>query len=198
MVLDLKLENKISRLLKKDNLVLSLNSRIKEKGMVDPMRVSQLYHNLLKGLSEQDKLHGTFLSIRDCVGYAIENAINHGGEEIKTEIYATSTEFLCKISDSGSGFDVEGTINKFHNSEKYYSLFGQGLKGMEESCAKVGFNKKGNTTFIYTRIEEEKARARAKEDKEILNNLKEILLNDFKNGNYYSLKADPSNFRYYK
>ena len=86
---------------------------------------------------------------------------------------------------------MEKTI-EFMKQQRYYSLFGQGLKGMEESHAKAGFNKEGNTVYIYTKLEEEKARAEAREYKEILNKLKENLIRSCKTkeSNYYFLKVD--------
>ncbi|RLJ08723.1 MAG: hypothetical protein DRP16_00900 [Candidatus Aenigmatarchaeota archaeon] len=77
MTLDLKLEDKIDRLSNKENIVLNLNYRIKERGNTDPSSIDQFQYILSNKLLElPDELYGTFLSVRGCIDYAIENVIN--------------------------------------------------------------------------------------------------------------------------
>ncbi len=81
---------------------------------------------------------------------AVGNAYKRGnhkdpGKWIHVEIIVTPKGAFVDVTDEGSGFDVQGILEKFLAGDKYFTHGGSGFKQFKKTKAVVSFANGGST-----------------------------------------------------
>lgn len=81
---------------------------------------------------------------------AVGNAYKRGNHKapdkwIHVEIIVTPKGAFVDVSDEGSGFDVQGVLEKFLAGDKYFTHGGSGFKQFKKTKAVVSFANGGST-----------------------------------------------------
>lgn len=96
------------------------------------------------------------------IKHAIGNAYRHGNgrdpaKAILVEMVLTPKGALIAITDEGSGFDVQGTFQRFQEHQAYFVNYGCGFRNLHRATSTVSYEHDGRTVLLCYRPPEDRS-----------------------------------------